>query len=374
MPAKLTQEQVEAQAQAVGLELLEQFINTRTKVSYRCHCGKIFECKPNSIQTGRTTSCGCYRRKSVILRNQLTQDMAKQLAEEAGFKLLGQYEDSQTKALYQCWCGNTFMCRPSSIHRTINRIKSCGHCNDPKIGDQIGPFTIDSVLSSPTGGCRVNATCRCGHKLLNCHPSQLMRAKTQISCGFCNKPEIGNKINNLTIANIHPNTNGGGYRVDVKCECGGVLYNMLWSAIQSGNNQSCGNCDLLRNGVRTSYIALRLHDKIDPCRTISQHNHKIVADNNKIVVDIALIHSKIVVEYDEWYWHRHKQEHDDLRTQKLLRAGWKVLSIKASNDLPTQQQLDKALFDLIMTDAKQKTITLPGWKKKNAKPSKNDNS
>lgn len=41
----------------------------RSRVMVRCLCGKIFSVTVNSIKTGNTTSCGCKRKKSLLIRN-----------------------------------------------------------------------------------------------------------------------------------------------------------------------------------------------------------------------------------------------------------------------------------------------------------------
>lgn len=64
-----------------------------------------------------------------------------------------------------------------------------------------------------------------------------------------------------------------------------------------------------------------------------------------LIFDILLVvgDSKIDVEYDGWYWHKNKQRADLKRNYKVLSLGYKVLRIKSLYDLPTNEQLIKAV-------------------------------
>lgn len=56
---------------------------------------------------------------------------------------------------------------------------------------------------------------------------------------------------------------------------------------------------------------------------------------------------KIDVEYDGWYWHKNRQEHDKRRNYYLLQRGYKILRIKSNNELPTKEQLKNAIDYLV---------------------------
>lgn len=57
--------------------------------------------------------------------------------------------------------------------------------------------------------------------------------------------------------------------------------------------------------------------------------------------------SKIDVEYDGWYWHKDKQDYDRRRNYMLTSRGFKVLRIKGSYALPTEEQLKEAVDYLV---------------------------
>ena len=95
-------------------------------------------------------------------------------------------------------------------------------------------------------------------------------------------------------------------------------------------------------------------------KTKTQYDKIYQYKKSKITIDITIPEYKIAIEYDEWYWHGHKQKKDKLRLAKIRRLGWKTLQIKASDNLPTALQIEHAINDLIF-GAKQRTITLDGW-------------
>lgn len=56
---------------------------------------------------------------------------------------------------------------------------------------------------------------------------------------------------------------------------------------------------------------------------------------------------KIDVEYDGWYWHKDRVEHDKRRNCWLTKQGYKVLRIRANNEIPTKEQLINAIDYLV---------------------------
>lgn len=56
---------------------------------------------------------------------------------------------------------------------------------------------------------------------------------------------------------------------------------------------------------------------------------------------------KIDVEYDGWYWHKDRLEHDKRRNYWLMKQGYKVLRIRANNEIPTKEQIINAIDYLV---------------------------
>lgn len=68
--------------------------------------------------------------------------------------------------------------------------------------------------------------------------------------------------------------------------------------------------------------------------------------------------SKIDVEYDGWYWHKDRVQQDRRRNNFLIGRGYKVLRIKSTFQLPTNEQIIDAVDYLINTHHNYKEIIL----------------
>ena len=81
-------------------------------------------------------------------------------------------------------------------------------------------------------------------------------------------------------------------------------------------------------------------------------------------LDIALFidNKKIDIEYDGWYWHQDKKK-DMGRDEFLKSNGWKVLRIKGSYKIPTEEQLKDAIDRIIKEKHSYTEIILDDWDK-----------
>ena len=94
------------------------------------------------------------------------------------------------------------------------------------------------------------------------------------------------------------------------------------------------------------------------------YNVEINYPEDKFSLDTALFTKdiKINIEYDGWYWHQDVKK-DIIRNKILInKFGWKVLRIKSSNLIPTNEQLIDAIESLINTDSVYTEIVLDDWK------------
>ena len=286
----------------------------------------------------------------------ITQDEAAKRFEQCKLNLIGQYVNTTTKVECQCLCGKIFFCIPKSVFS--KKTKLCGHCKDPNVGDMFGRLTIVQIIKGSYRKRQIRCLCDCGNKW-NGNINHLRKIK---SCGHCNDPHIGDRFKKLIVTKVIP-SNYGGCTIVAKCDCG-----HSWSGdghcLTSGNTQSCGNCQLRRNGVRTSWKQLELDDLIQSLGYDTIHNDIIwqnpLNKSNRIIADVSMPNESIVIEYDEYSWHAHRLTEDKLRSRKVRRLGWKTIRIKASKNLPTLGQLIKA-FDELKKGAKARTITLSGW-------------
>ena len=174
-----TQKEAEAKALTVGVRLVGQYINNYTQTEFECpYCGTIFPCTLESIASRNTKSCGCLLLKGP---DKLTQEEAEARALAAGIRLVGQYIKANTKTEFECpRCGTIFLASLNNITRP-NGTKSCGHCQDPEIGDIHSLLTITKVKSG-NNSCSVWAQCECGNEIGPIYFSRIANGKVK-SCG-----------------------------------------------------------------------------------------------------------------------------------------------------------------------------------------------
>lgn len=111
-----------------------------------------------------------------------TQEQALLEAEDHGFILLSKFEGVDKPATFKCSCGKEFTVRYRNILRSdAYRHGTCGHCEDPCVGDKFGSLTVTKVKTNKKGnGCRVNVKCDCGNKIMNIGANKLRKMR---SCG-----------------------------------------------------------------------------------------------------------------------------------------------------------------------------------------------
>jgi very-short-patch-repair endonuclease len=68
----------------------------------------------------------------------------------------------------------------------------------------------------------------------------------------------------------------------------------------------------------------------------------------------------IAVEYDCWYWHAGREEHEAQRDEELVAAGWRVLRVRSNAQLPTREQLDEVIERLLAGEQRVE-IVLDDW-------------
>ena len=107
-----------------GCLLLEpKYINSKTKMKYKCNCGNISEIIWNDFQQGRR----CYncRNKKITEKRKLSYKYVYNYFKDQGCELLEkEYKNSHTKMEYKCDCGNISKIRFKDFKRG-NRCKQC---------------------------------------------------------------------------------------------------------------------------------------------------------------------------------------------------------------------------------------------------------
>ena len=290
---KLTIEEVDRRLRETNIRRVGDYINSKTKMEFMClYCNSEFVTNPDSVFVGDTTSCGC--QKSKIISQKSSIDISGQ---KIGYSTIISRGKKPIHCGYVwkclCECGKTFERNRSKI-------------------------------------CRDKKTLNCG-----CKTSSLQ------SAAYLKLDIIGKKFGKLTVLkHSHVAKNINGHRssyFSCLCECGDIK-NIRRSSLIGGRTKTCGNCGVFRNGIPTSFIALRLNELIPE----GEHNYNTdvcYKTKRPLNIDIALVDEKIAIEYDGIWWHEHRLVFDLLRSSILIKNGWKVLRIYSSNKLPTKQEL-----------------------------------
>lgn len=376
MPKKITQEEAEQKSLDVGMKMMGKYVNNRTKTEFICPtCKNIFISKPNNIWNQHTT--GCCQCSPTRLR---TQQEANANDQEVGAKRIEPYRNSKVPTLYKCSeCDQQWKIRPIDVWcKKINICSECGHIRSGKCRTlsqeeaerkslSVGIKMIEDYQNSST---KINFICPVCQNIFSTYPNNVWTKKTT-KCQRCANTakytQEEAKAKSLFVGiEMVGEYQGSYHKINFRCPVCNNIFITHPHNIWTQNTKSCGNCQLKRNGITTSYKALELHDQIIKH---GRHNHKIIIDNKTIYIDIAGVWNgkKIAIEYDEWFNHGYKTQKDLLRLRKLQKRGWKTLRIKAANNLPTQEQLDNAINKLAYTKSKSVTITLPGWGKGNTR-------
>ena len=229
---KLTQEDIQKRIQPYGFTLCGKFTTVTTPTEVKCHCGKRFIVSLPSLyrkDSRRTKSCGMCNAPAVGSRYNKWIVLKVKRAKVGG----------GSRCVVQCDCGTVE--EYNSNHITSGHTQSCGHCNDPRVGDTFGSITILEVFPAPSEGCQVIGQCSCGNILPKMNSFKIIGGNTK-TCGHCKDPKVGDVYNQLTVlqvitSHIH------GCQVVCRCSCGNILPKMYGNQIVSGHTQTCGHCD-----------------------------------------------------------------------------------------------------------------------------------
>jgi len=378
MSKKLTQEEAEQRSLAVGVRMIGKYVNNRTKIDFECpFCYKIFRVKPEWVWSSSFKSCGhCYDPKIREIYGQLTV-----------IKIFPS-KSHGCKVEVKCKCGN-ICCYKARILKSGNT-KSCGKCGygggitsmlsrknitGKRFGQLVAIKPLYSKNSHGHKGWIWECKCDCG-KYCNVALSSLTSGHTKscVKCGYkenitstrCRKDISGKRFGQLVAIKPLYSKNSHGHKGwiwECKCDCGRVSTKGVHE-LCSMNTKSCGNCNNIKNGVKTSYKSLSLSQFLP---ISAQHNYKWgtpSCKNTYKTVDWAFVYKgeKVALEYDEWYWHGYKIKQDEKRYSELAKLGWYVIRVRAHNNIPSQSQIDKAL-QLVEQGHKKVSITLKGWGK-----------
>lgn len=135
-------------------------------------------------------------------------------------------------------------------------------------------------------------------------------------------------------------------------ECAkGHRWHTSYSNLQGGSG--CHECIDFVNGIMVSKQQRALHEIVG-----GELNYKV----GRFAIDVAVFlpEANIACEYDCYYWHSTTKERDRKKAQLLIEQGWKVLSVKSKNKLPSVEQIRHAIATLL-TGTDYHEIVLDDW-------------
>lgn len=138
---KLTQEQVEKIFLDEGCELLDVYVNQRTKVKYRCSCGELSVITISDFKTGRR--CGCGNKKHGIERRFEIEEVKQTFEENSCILLEKEYTNSRTKMRYICSCGQESQICYSSFKQG-RRCFECGKEKNRVSQEEVEKYFIEN--------------------------------------------------------------------------------------------------------------------------------------------------------------------------------------------------------------------------------------
>ena len=119
----LTKEIVNSRIEDRGIVMLGEYVNNSTKTEFQCSEGHTWKTMPDSVLSGYgCPKCGS---KKAGKKRRLTTDTINERLAGRGIVLLGEHVTANTKALFRCNQGHTWMATPGSV---MNK-NGCPHCS-----------------------------------------------------------------------------------------------------------------------------------------------------------------------------------------------------------------------------------------------------
>jgi very-short-patch-repair endonuclease len=334
----------------------DEAVNVMTKTRWQCSFGHTWEARYNDVHNRH----GCPYCSGNVRKS---EDDYRALAIARGFAWLGNTPPSTTttKTTWQCPLGHTW----EAIYSNIERGSGCPHCSGNArkteadyrhLAAARGFVWVDANLP-PATNHKTSWRCSQGHKFLmpyaNLYAGQgCPHCANRIPKTHADYCALAQKRGFIWVGELPSDT-----KVNTRWQCPlGHTWEASYHSIQSGNG--CPNCFDKVNGFRVSKPQRAVHDLIG-----GELNYRSQRAG-RYCIDIALDTDTlfpIAIEYDCWYWHQGKKDHDAKRDQYLLSNGWNILHIRGGTLVPSSEDLHAAISRL-RSGERFLEITLPDWK------------
>jgi hypothetical protein len=325
--------------------------NHGTRTTWQCEQGHRWQARYKDIQRGK----GCPTCAGVVPK---TPDDYSALAEQRGFRWLGpEVPNNQTKTVWQCQEGH----RWEACYGSVQQGRGCPVCAGliPKAPADYVTLARERGLrwlgpEVPSTRTKTTWQCAQGHQWEARYGSIQQGQGCPVCAGVAPKTSAeyhalaeqrGFRWLGPEVPNCHTKTTW-------QCEKG-HKWEAEFNSIQAGTG--CPICIDMVNGARVSQVQRSMAEMLGGVLNCEVGSYRIDAALHISGVQIA-------VEYDSWYWHAHKRDHDARRDEKLIAAGWHILHIRSNLSLPTQEQLDWAIAQCLAGQVRV-DIILDDWGK-----------
>ena len=196
MPRKrLTREIINNRIADRGIVMLDEYVRQTVKARFQCDCGYVWAARPNNVLSGKgCPKCG---KLAQAKKMRLSVETVRQRLADRNISLIGEYVDTQTKALFKCSHGHTWEAVPSSVMSG----RGCPHCytkNHPLEKELVNARIADRgiTLVGDYMGAHISTLFRCSknHTWL-ARPNNILHGKNCPHCDgqFPLSPEVVNE-------------------------------------------------------------------------------------------------------------------------------------------------------------------------------------
>jgi very-short-patch-repair endonuclease len=340
-----------ALAQDCGFRWLgPEVLNVMTKTSWECENGHQWQAPYSSIGQGH----GCPF--CAGLAPKIPADYHA-LAQDRGFRWLGpEVPNVGTKTGWECENGHQW----EAVYNSVRQGSGCPSCAGvaPKtpahyhvLAEERGFRWLGPEV--PSAKMQTGWECGDGHEWQAPY-SNILQGR---GCPFC----AGHMLK--TPADYHALAEERGFGW-LGPEVPNTHTRTVWECAE-GHQWEAHYANVLHKGSGCPTCVDRIYGQPvsqvqrDLCEML---NGELNQPLGRYTVDVAL-HidgGKIAVEYDAWYWHAGREEHDAQRDEEMIAAGWRVLRVRSNTQLPTRKQLDAAIDHLLAGELRIE-IVLDDW-------------
>lgn len=323
----------------------------------------LWECSNNHQWQGRYNDirkgvgCPTCARERQSERQKLGEEAYHIAAKESGILWVGSYPQSSFhKTEWECPKGHRWFARYININHQKQGCPCCSKYK-PKTPEDYHQLGMDNNLqwlgALPKTTYHVTKWCCPQDHIFSMRYSSVRSGQ---NCPKCAGKDRKKDSNYYALAEsnglewLGPMVKNTATKTSWQC-AKNHTFKSNYNSLSQGHG--CPYCKDMVNGTLASQPQRDLCDMLG-----GELNHTV----DRYSIDVALTRNSIQIacEYDCWYWHAGREDHDSARDDYLISEGWRVLRVKSNTQLPSPTQLNAAIQRLIDGDTYAE-IVLPDW-------------